>query len=151
MILDTLDQHPRYHRLHPGFRAAFEFLTRPDLSELPTGRHEIDGTCLYVALSEDAGRTPEAARMEAHRRYIDIQMPLAGEEQIGWRALRDCRTVSTPYDSAKDIVFFSDPADTLLRLRPGLFAVFFPEDGHMPLIGQGRIRKAVAKILLEPS
>jgi YhcH/YjgK/YiaL family protein len=146
MILDALDQHHRYHGLHAGFRLAFEFLARPDTARLAPGRYELDGPRVYVSLSEETGRTVEAARLEAHRRYIDIQAPLVGEEQIGWRALRAGATASTPYDAAKDVAFFADAADTLLGLRPGLFAVFFPEDGHMPLIGTGRILKAVAKV-----
>lgn len=148
MIVDALDQNARYHALHPGFRQAFEFLARPDLVRLAPGRYELDGSRIYVGVTEETGRSLAAARLEAHRRYIDIQMPLVGEEQIGWRALADCRTVATDYDDAKDVVFFADAPDTALHLRPGLFAVFFPEDGHMPLIGHGRILKAVAKIAL---
>jgi YhcH/YjgK/YiaL family protein len=146
MIFDSIDLHHRYHALHPGFRAAFEFLANPAVAGLATGRYELDGSRVYAMIAEETGRAVDAARMEAHRRYIDIQMPLAGEERIGWKALRDCRDVSVPYNDSKDVMFFADPADTMLRLRPGLFAVFFPEDGHMPLVGEGRILKVVAKI-----
>lgn len=148
MIIADLNQHARYHALHPGFRPAFEFLARPDIARLAPGRYALDGARLYVAITEETGRPIATARMEAHRRYIDIQMPLAGDEQIGWRSVRDGGGVCVAYDEAKDVMFFPDPPDALLCLRPGVFAVFFPEDGHMPLIGQGRIMKAVAKVAI---
>ena len=53
MILDRLDNAQRYEAIHPGFRAAFEFLKRSDSANLPDGRHEIDGDRVSV----EAGAT----------------------------------------------------------------------------------------------
>ena len=78
MITDILTNAERYTPLHPRFAAAFEFLRRPDLDTLSTGRHVIDGDELFVLIQRSSGRTREEAKLESHRRYIDIQYVIAG-------------------------------------------------------------------------
>jgi YhcH/YjgK/YiaL family protein len=146
MILDAWPQHARHTRLYPGLELACEFLAQPAAALLQPGRYALDGDRVYVTVAEEQGRPVERARLEAHRRYIDVQTVMAGEERIGWRPLARCAHVTAEYDPARDVAFYGDQAETLLEMTPGLFAVFFPEDAHMPLIGAGRILKAVAKI-----
>jgi YhcH/YjgK/YiaL family protein len=153
MILDRLHQSGRYTALHPAFPRAFDFLATADWAALTRGsasvRHVIDGDRIYVSIDEKDGRGRDGARLEAHRRYIDIQMTIGGEEEIGWRALADCRQPAGPFDHAKDIVFFDDRPDTWLCVPPGGFAIFFPEDAHAPLAGRGLLKKAIVKIAIE--
>lgn len=146
MILDEFEQHRRYLGLHPRFAEAFAFLTRADLRALPDGRHAVDGERLYVAIAGEDGRGRDGARLEAHRRYIDIQCVLDGSEAIGWRPLARCASPVGPHDPGRDIRFFADQPEAWFPLPPGRFAIFFPEDAHAPLAGEGRVRKAVAKI-----
>lgn len=146
MILDTLPQARRYFNTHRHFARAFEFLARPGLDALPPGRHAIDGDRLYVSIDHREGRGREAARLEAHRSYIDIQFTVEGSEEIGWRPLALCAAAAGPFDAAKDIVFFTDRPDTWLSVPRGRYAIFFPEDAHAPLAGHGAIRKAIVKV-----
>jgi YhcH/YjgK/YiaL family protein len=146
MVLDTLDGAARYAALHPAFAPAFRFLAATDLESLPTGRNEIDGDAMFVIIDRKDGRGHDGARLEAHRRYIDIQYTLRGEEEIGWRPLAACATPDGPFDTDRDIVFFQDRPSAWLRLPRGTFAVFFPEDAHAPLAGQGAVTKAIVKI-----
>lgn len=146
MVFDALAQSSRYDRLHQAFPRAFEFLTRTDLTSLAPGRHAIDGDRLFVLIDHTAGRGREAARLEAHRSHIDIQLTLDGREEIGWRALADCGRPAGPFDAAEDIGFFEDRPDTWLVVPRGHFAIFFPADAHAPLAGQGGVRKAVMKV-----
>ena len=145
MILDTLVQSGRYAGLHPSFPRAFDFLTTTSLASLAPGRHEIDGDRLFVLIDGQDGRGREGARLEAHRRYIDIQLTLEGLEEIGWLPLAACEP-RRDFDEAKDIVFFDAAPRIWLPVPPGSFAIFFPEDAHAPLAGRGRLLKAIVKV-----
>src|SRR5947207_1244109 len=108
MILDLLAEAARYTALHPLFGAAFEYLRSTPLAELPLGKHVLDGDRLYVLVAREEGRTRTGAKLEAHRKYIDIQVTIAGNEEMGWRPTAECARVETPYDAARDIAFYLD-------------------------------------------
>ena len=146
MIVDALDSADRYRGVHPGFGRAFDVLRSTDLGALPPGRHDIDGDRLYLSIDHVEGRGHDGARLEAHRRYIDIQLVVAGVEEIGWRPLDACRRPDGPFDAGRDIAFFDDRPDVWLTLGTGRFAVFFPADAHAPLAGRGPVRKAILKV-----
>jgi len=132
-----------------GLERAFEYLARTDLAALPLGRTDIEGDDIYVLLSEAETRGPEQVRFEAHRRYIDIQLVVRGQEAIGVAPAAGLVSVE-PYDAAKDIEFFAVPPESAaLALRAGDFAVFSPGDAHRPslhLDGPHVSRKAVVKV-----
>lgn len=146
MILDTLAQADRYSTLHPLFARAFDYLRSTDLDALTPGRHDIDGAQLFALVEDCAGRTRAEAQLECHRRYIDIQLVLAGVDEMGWRPLAGCVAPSTDYDAARDIRFFDDAPESWIATPPGSFCLFFPDDAHAPLVSAGRIRKVVLKI-----
>jgi biofilm protein TabA len=149
MILDALAASPRYFRLHPGFPAAFAYLRSLGSGELAEGRRELDGERLFAGVARSDGRGRQGAKLEAHRRYIDIQMCLAGEEVIGWRPLAACAALESPFDAERDLQFFADKPKTWFDLRPQWFVVFYPEDAHAPLAGEGHIWKAVVKVAVD--
>jgi YhcH/YjgK/YiaL family protein len=146
MVLDSLSRCGQYVRLHPAFARAFEFLNRPDMALLAPGRHVIEGDLIYVSIDHKEGRGREGARLEAHRKYIDIQFTIEGEEIIGWAPLPGCVAPVAAFDDARDICFYEDRPDTWLSVPPGRFAIFFPDDAHAPLAGRGLLKKAIAKI-----
>lgn len=146
MIVDTLKNAEAHAGLHPGFARAFEFLRALPPDGLPHGRHEIEGSRVFALAAEDQGRGMEGARLEAHRKYVDIQFVVAGQERIGWRKLEECREVAEPYHEERDIGFFRDAPASWVVVPPGSFAIFFPEDAHAPLAGRGPVRKVVVKV-----
>jgi len=146
MILDVLENAHRYAVLHKGFAKAIEFLLRPDLKELPVGAYALDGERIYAMISKDTGQKKEDALLEAHEKYIDIQLILAGADDIGWKPKSSCKQPSGLYDPKSDLQFFADKPNTWLSIVGGEFAIFFPEDAHMPLISSGRIHKVVVKV-----
>ena len=145
MILDTLVQSGRYAGLHPLFPRAFDFLKTTPLASLAPGRHEIDDDRLFVLIDRQDGRGHAGARLEAHRRYIDIQLTLEGSEEIGWLPLAACRPRGG-FDAEKDIMFFDEAPRVWLPVPPEAFAIFFPEDAHAPLAGLGPLLKAIVKV-----
>ena len=146
MILDSLARADRYTALHPLFARAFAFLREADLATLEPGRHAIDGDILFAIIEDAAGRTRAEAKLECHRRYIDIQLVLEGVDEMGWKPLGACTRPATDYDAARDIRFFDDTPANWIATPAGSFCLFFPEDAHAPLVSSGRIRKVVVKI-----
>lgn len=146
MILDKLENCSAYLKLHPHFAAAFRFLREEPLDSLPAGRRELVADVLYANVDHVVGRGREGAVLEVHRRFIDIQYTLSGEEEIGWRDLGACRRWVEPFDESRDIGFLSDKPLAWFAVPPGYFAIFFPEDAHAPLAGQGALRKVIMKI-----
>ena len=146
MILDVLENAPRYLALHQGFAKAITFLLRPDLKDLPVAKYEIDGARVYAMVSKDLGRKKEEALLETHEQYIDIQLVLAGTDDMGWKPKSLCQQPSGKYDQKTDLQFFADEPDAWLSTKSGAFVIFFPEDAHMPLISSGQIHKVVVKV-----
>jgi len=150
MILDRLDNASRYASLHPLFGAAFEFLKDERPASLVPGTYPIQGEALFAIVSrQNPGQAPPL-RLEAHRRYIDIQVAVKGSFPSGWRALKDCKTVESRYSREKDIAFYSDPIETQLSVTQGSFVIFYPEDAHAPGMATSPLVKVVLKIEVSP-
>ena len=92
------------------------------------------------------GRRREQAKLECHRKYIDIQLVLEGMDEMGWKTASDCHEPVAAYSADRDIQFFRDAPASWIATPPGAFCIFFPEDAHAPLVSQGNIRKVILKI-----
>ncbi|HEV2968964.1 MAG TPA: YhcH/YjgK/YiaL family protein [Pirellulales bacterium] len=149
MILDALAAAEPYFALHRGFSAAFAYLRSVSPGQLLEGRHELEGNRLFALVAHDSGRGRQAAKLEVHRKFIDIQCCLSGQESIGWRPLADCAAPEAPFDSTRDIQFFADRPESWLDLHPGRFAIFYPSDAHAPLAGDGEVLKVVVKVAVD--
>jgi YhcH/YjgK/YiaL family protein len=120
----------------------------------PEGRVEIDGERLFASFSAYATSPREQRRFEAHRKYIDIQMVLEGEEAIDVSLENDLVPLET-YNPERDVAFFESPPAHLyspLAMKPGRVAVFFPRDAHRPgcnLHGGSQVRKVIMKVQVE--
>ena len=84
--------------------------------------------------------------LEVHRNYIDIHILLEGKERIGWKAIEDVNQLKQAYQEEGDCALYSDVPTTFVDLLPGQFAIVYPEDPHAPVIGEGKIRKLIAKV-----
>ena len=149
MVLSPLNKADRYVALHPGFAAAFSFLQRRELDQLPDGRNEIDGPRLYAMVIRKQGNGRANAKLEVHRRYIDIHYTVAGRDLLGWRSAATCSNATQPFDQDNDSQLFTDPPETWDPTAPGTFAIYFPEDAHAPLAGKGPIHKVVVKVAVD--
>ena len=130
-------------------RVLWNYVLSHDFSCMPPSRMAVDGDKVSLNLDEADLQPVEQRRMEVHRRYIDVMIPLTLGERIGWMPLADIAVGSmSPFDEARDIAFYDVRPQTLIAVRPGEFCVFFPGEAHAPLIGEGRTRKIVGKLLL---
>ncbi|HDH52856.1 MAG TPA: DUF386 family protein, partial [Nitrospirae bacterium] len=73
------------------------------------------------------------------------QYLVKGSELMGYVPLSD-QAVSVEYDDEGDVAFFEGHS-LFVKLDKGMFVIFFPEDLHMPGIGDGDpVRKVVVKV-----
>jgi YhcH/YjgK/YiaL family protein len=146
MILSSLSQAERYATLHPLFPRVFEEIRHTDFFAMAPGRYNLLGEDLIAIVELVPGKTREVARLEAHRRYIDIQWVLDGVDEMGWKPLADCFNPVSEHSVEKDIRFFNDAPASWIAVPPDHFCVFFPEDAHAPLVSAGMVRKVIFKI-----
>jgi YhcH/YjgK/YiaL family protein len=146
MILSSLSQSSRYAALHPLFQRTFEHIRNTDFFALAPGRYNIVGDDLIAIVELVPGKIKEMARLEAHRRYIDIQLVLEGDEQMGWKPLADCYNPVSEHNEEKDIRFFLDAPASWVAVPPDHFCIFFPEDAHAPLVSNDQVRKVIFKV-----
>lgn len=146
MIIDTLDNLEKYASLNPLFAKAIEFLKNTDLKAQPVGKVELDGKNLVVNFSVAKGKTKEQAQLETHKKFIDIQIPLSCTEVMGYTPA--CDLPEGEYNAEKDIIKFAIPSESYIAVNPGMFAIFFPQDGHAPCISdEENIQKVIVKVL----
>lgn len=147
MIIDTLSNAKKYSSLHPLFPKAFDFIKQNDIAQLADGVIEI-AEGLKVIVNTANGKTAEAslAKFECHDKNIDIQVCVNGLETIAWKPREKCVKPNGDYNPEKDVRFFSDAPDMSFQLTDGQFAIFYPEDVHAPMIGDGEIKKLVFKV-----
>lgn len=147
MIIDTIANAPKYFSVHPLFAKAFEYINQNDLANAADSKSDIaDG--LKAIISNAPGKTKETSlsKFECHNNNIDIQLCIKGVETIGWTPREKCVTPNGNYNTEKDVQLYHDTADTFFQLTDGQFAIFFPEDVHAPMIGEGPIKKLVIKV-----
>ena len=149
MILSAISDAKRYFSVHPLLKDLFEYLQQNDLASAPAGRIEISGDNLFINVAEPQLIKAEEQKLEVHRAYLDVHIPLTGAEIIGWRDLATIDEPSEkPFDQENDFAVYNVPASAYIKVNLGEFLVVFPEDAHAPIIGEGKIKKLIAKIKL---
>ncbi len=151
MIIDRIENARLYLQLHRQFKRAFAVLADPALAQQPDGRHDIDGDNLYFIVQHYTTKPVDQGRFESHRKYIDIQALLAGQELLGYAPTTGLEVVE-PYSEEKDIMFYRIGTMTAqTRLEPGLFCLLYPHDAHLPscqVACPAEVHKVVFKIRL---
>lgn len=136
----------QYHLNQKYWDEAFGFLKKTDLLTLAKGKYPIDGDNVFASVTEDSSRDYEKTAWESHRKCIDIQAVVKGEEKIAVCRLSDA-TVTQPYNEKKDVAHYSAEG-VQYRALPGTFFIFFSNDVHRPNITPGG-NKIVKKIVIK--
>lgn len=144
MIVDTLDNLKKYASINPLFTQAIEFLTTTDLAAHEVGKVKLQGDELVVNFAQTNPKTKEEAKLETHNVFIDIQIPLSGVELMGYTPREMLAEES--YNSEKDLTFYPGLAESYIPIKPGMFAIFFPEDAHAPGVTPDGVKKVIVKI-----
>ena len=146
MIKDKLQNAENYYGISARLKAGFEWLKNNDMVNMPDGRYYIDKENIYANVQ--SYDTKDDAPFESHRKYIDIQYMIKGDEKCGITNYKNCKTTEA-YDSEKDIEFLScTNGAEYLRLEEGEFLVFLPQDAHQPALDNGE-KKFVKKVIVK--
>ena len=112
----------------------------------PVG-YEIDGENVYALINEYLTKDESEAKLEAHKKYIDVQFVAVGSEKIGYSPLTNQQPIK-PYDEVNDYSLY-DCEKSFLTLETGMFAIFSPDDLHMPgirITDSEFVKKVVVKV-----
>ena len=149
MIIGSLTQTKRFEILHPDFKKVFEYVRSGNWQQVIAGKIILEEDKIWVNVDEVTGKSREAAKLEAHNRFIDIQIPLLQEETFGWEERgRLAMEEEEGYQVQNDILFYRERPALYFTLPVGDFVIFFPEDAHAPCIGNGKMKKMVVKVKL---
>jgi biofilm protein TabA len=125
---------------------AVAFLKGHDLDSLPKGKYNIDGDNVVASVTRDSTKNYDKTNWESHRKYIDIQCIISGEEKMGiWPVA--AATVTQEYDEKRDIAHYTAKGKFYIGV-PGDFFIFFPSDAHRPNITPGG-NKVEKKIVIK--
>ncbi|MBO4563905.1 MAG: YhcH/YjgK/YiaL family protein [Bacteroidaceae bacterium] len=145
MIIDSLTNIGKYVVLNPLFQYVADYFHNNDLASKPEGKEVIKGDDLFANFVVTKGKKKEEAKLETHDKMIDIQVPISGAEIMGYTPRVDLPV--NPYNQEKDITFYEGLAQQYVTIYPGMFVIFFPEDGHAPAIADtDQLKKVIFKI-----
>ncbi|MDD9269570.1 YhcH/YjgK/YiaL family protein [Paenibacillus sp. GCM10023248] len=147
MIIDRLDHSHLYKDLHPKFNRAFKYLKEAPLITMQPGKYDIEGDDIFLLLQEYQTKSEETQFWEAHNRYIDIQYMVQGSERMGYAFVEDLHQTED-FLAEKDYMVLEGKGQDLV-VHEGAFAIFFPQDAHMPCLYDEQptlIKKAVIKV-----
>lgn len=150
MIFDKLSQIKKYKGISENLDKAINTIIKGDYINSEIGKYEIDGSEVFYMIQKYNTKEIENCTFETHHNYADIQIVLSGKEKIGYSDY-DNLEITTPFIIEKDVEKQKGNHDFILKMDILNFALFFPNEPHMPCIANKEIeevKKAVFKIKL---
>ena len=149
MILDTLENYQLYSTINERIAKGFAFLRNTDLDAIPSGKHDIEGDTIFALVQEYQTKPLNECKLESHKKYIDIQYVIRGEEMMGVTTQNNQKILEQ--DEEKDYTFY-EGTTSLVRVSKGMFTIFFPDDLHQPCVqteSAAEVKKVVIKVMME--
>jgi YhcH/YjgK/YiaL family protein len=148
MIFDHINNIETYKGLSPDLYAGLQFLKQATPG-LALGVRQINPRVKAI-VSEYETKAVNEYGYEAHRKNIDIQYLLKGEERIACSPVEKLNE-KEPYCEDKDSAFYvtEDVKSQEMTIGNGYFAIFFPQDGHIPQLCVAEsmiVKKVVIKV-----
>ena len=149
MIIDLVDNWEKYP-FGPAWRTAFKFISSLD-TDAEEITYKLQGDDIYARVMSYKSIEAEEGKLEAHRKYVDIQSTIISAEGIEWYPISLLGSEITPYNHLKDVFYFKRPQNYSARLNvyPGMFAFFLPHDAHLPKLTVGEIYQLIKKVVVK--
>jgi len=146
MIVDKIENRERYFIFGEGIERALRYLAVTDFTVIAPGKYTIEGDSIFALVDEYNLHSSESAKLEAHRKYADVQFIADGTENIGYAPLMGNQVVEE-YNIDRDIAFY-EGQDSLVTLSKGMFMILLPGDLHKPAVGDPSqsVKKVVVKV-----
>lgn len=149
MILDTIENYQLYKAINERIAKGFDFLRTTDLNAIPSGKHDIDGDTIFALVQEYQTKPLSECKLESHKKFIDIQYMIRGEEMMGVTTQNNQKIIEV--NDEKDYTFYEGKT-SLVRVSKGMFTIFFPDDLHQPCVqteSAAEVKKVVIKVMME--
>lgn len=149
MVYDKIDNIETYKGLAEDIYEGLKFLKQAQ-NDIENGVHVINPRVKAV-VSEYETKAVNENGYEAHKKFIDIQYLLKGIEKNCCLPIEKLHEAKA-YNDEIDAAFYKAevPAQELI-LGDGYFAIYWPQDGHMPclqLLSPQIVKKIVIKVAL---
>ena len=148
MILDRIERFQQYSRCVPELYDAIKFAQKVKNENIPVGKYPMQNG--FILVQEGATRKFEEADFEAHRKYIDIQILISGTEYLEYTDIQQL-TTKVQFNDEKDLELL-DGCGCKIEIKPDMFYVMYPADGHKPCCHQvvpTNYKKVIAKIKID--
>lgn len=139
MIFDRIENFENYRGLGKVY-TALKFLAETDFTKIPLGKYELDGDNIYYMVQK-YNTDPDKTVSEAHKKYIDIQYIVKGEEVIAVAPIQAEKKL-TEAKEEKDVWFYECNTKPVV-INQGEFMVLYPSDLHLP----GKAKNEPAEVL----
>ena len=150
MIYDSLENFGLYFRPYERLYRAISFAQQLDKAH-PDGKIEIESENIFAIIMRYQSKPADELVFETHKKYIDIQLVLEGEELIDVSVCKSMKCTQE-YSIEKDVTLWQPNEDYgSLLMRPGRFTVLYPQDIHRTgrcIDSPEAVRKMVIKVCL---
>ena len=149
MIFENLSNINIYKGLSADIYEGLAFLSQAN-TDMENGVCQLSPRVKAIVSEYETKRENECG-YEAHKKYIDIQCVLKGQERAACLPIEKLLETK-PYSEEDDAAFYTAEIKhqpSYLSLQPGYFAIFFPQDGHMPQLcvdNPQLVKKVVVKV-----
>ncbi|AHG77692.1 N-acetylneuraminate anomerase [Mannheimia varigena] len=152
MILADLSRDDYVKSLPSVFSRLCQKLKTLDLANLELGWQELEEGIRMNVMSFETS-TAEGKKAEMHRKFVDIQLLIEGEEMIEYGLSQPDLSKYDEYRDEDDYQL-TDAIDDKneVVLKPNMFAIFFPYEPHKPgnaVNGNKTLKKLVVKVPAE--
>lgn len=152
MIKDNIKNINKYSDLPERVQLGLKYLADTDFSTVVNGKYEILSNEVFAIVQDYFSKPIDEGQFESHKKYIDIQYIIQGEEQIGVWGIENFSQI-TNYDEEKDIVFLAQNRSGMpefVTMKEKEFLILYPNDAHKPSIAiksPNYVKKTVVKVL----
>ncbi|MDD3570855.1 MAG: YhcH/YjgK/YiaL family protein [Lachnospiraceae bacterium] len=150
MIITDLDNVDFYSSiLGKNAEKAIKALKETPFLSLNEGRYDVDGDEVYFMVNKYNTKSPDVAQFETHKKYVDIQYMVKGNEII-YCDLACHMEICGEYNLEKDKQrYVNAPGTIVIRMHPGNMVLLFPEDAHKVGCMIGNNSHPVFKVVLK--
>ena len=149
MILTNFKTLEMYKGMSKRLDIAIDYILKTDASQLEPGKYPIDGDNVFAIINQGMTGTYDEKKFESHKRYLDIQTVISGDERIFIAQTNDL-AILTPYQDDSDIMFYQDaPEDAIVHIQPKLALILYPEDAHKVSVATDSpksVKKMIVKV-----
>ena len=147
MIYDNLSNIDLYKGLSTDIYTGLLFLKQAN-ADIENGTYLLNSR-VKIIVSEYETKKVNEYGYEAHKRFVDIQYVLNGEEKVSClpiEKLKETKVYSEEIDAA---FYVADNKPQEMVIGNGYFAIYHPQDGHMPQLCVDEpqlVKKVVVKV-----